>query len=92
MENILIISVLCCLTTLAHCYTYTLTTSGTSIVRNDGAVIPVSPTNADYQAYLAWVAAGNTPQSRSVCHGRPNGISNVLDGLIQMAEAAGAIQ
>ncbi len=27
----------------------------------DGAVIPTDPRNADYRAYLAWIAAGNTP-------------------------------
>ena len=41
-------------------YTYALT-SGTSILRNDGASIPPDPMNSDYAQYLAWVAAGNTP-------------------------------
>jgi hypothetical protein len=27
----------------------------------DGAVIPFSDDNTDYQAYLKWVAEGNTP-------------------------------
>lgn len=42
-------------------YTYSLIYNSTSILRNDGAVIPADPGNTDYKAYLAWVAAGNTP-------------------------------
>ena len=33
----------------------------TSVRRSDGWAIPFDPANTDYQAYLEWVAAGNTP-------------------------------
>lgn len=41
--------------------TYTLTLNS-SITRDaDGAAIPADEANTDYQAYLAWLAEGNTP-------------------------------
>jgi hypothetical protein len=34
-----------------------------SVIRlKDGACIPFSLDNTDYQEYLEWVAAGNTPE------------------------------
>jgi hypothetical protein len=35
----------------------------TYVMRDDGAYIPLDESNRDFQDYLAWVAAGNTPNS-----------------------------
>jgi hypothetical protein len=40
----------------------TLTKNINSVLRTtDNATIPFDPANTDYQEYLKWVSAGNTP-------------------------------
>ena len=42
---------------------YKLLPLGGSVKRlADNAYIPFDPANTDYQAYLKWVAEGNTPE------------------------------
>jgi len=39
----------------------TLANTAQPILRSDGAYIPPDPDNVDFQSYLAWLAAGQTP-------------------------------
>ena len=41
---------------------YKLMTKEGVIRTSDGAHIPFDPANTDYQQYLSWLEAGNTPQ------------------------------
>ena len=41
---------------------YQLTTGNTIIRTADNAFIPPDHANTDYQAYLAWLEEGNTPE------------------------------
>ena len=41
---------------------YQLTTGNAILRLTDNAFIPPDPANTDYQAYLAWLEAGNTPE------------------------------
>ena len=40
---------------------YKLTKENLCVVKDGIMAIPFNPDNADYQAYLAWLAEGNTP-------------------------------
>jgi hypothetical protein len=62
--------------------TYQLTT-GTSILRlADSAFIPPDPANTDYQAYLAWLDEGNTPEPAPAPPPPPPSYTDFWDALL----------
>jgi len=42
-------------------YEYFLVPNSSTVLRSDGAYIPLVPLNTDYQAYMQWLSAGNIP-------------------------------
>ena len=71
-------------------------TEATSIVRTtDNACIPFDPNNTDYQAYLKWLAEGNTPEPADIppivipdISMRQARLALLADGLLDDIEAA----
>ena len=41
---------------------YKLTKENNSVIKDVVVGIPLDPANTDYQAYLEWIAEGNTPE------------------------------
>ena len=41
---------------------YKLTKENNSVIKDGVVGIPLDPANTDYQAYLEWIAEGNTPE------------------------------
>lgn len=59
-------------------------TSSTEIERiADGAIIPADADNADYAAYLAWLADGNTPEPYEVPEPSPAELIASMQAAVQ---------
>jgi hypothetical protein len=79
---------------------YQLTASDTIIRLADNAFIPNDPANVDFQAYAAWLAAGNVPDPYvAPVPPLPEQISDrqffqqlALSGIITTAEALAAVK
>lgn len=62
---------------------YQLTGTDLIVRTSDGAYIPPDLRNRDYEAYLAWVAAGNTPDPAPVVSPPPNLLGQARAALAQ---------
>lgn len=62
--------------------------SSQSVLRDDGARIPINEKNKDYQEYLAWVEAGNTPDAADVV---PDVVSILADSPIIIGDGSDEI-
>ena len=60
-----------------------------SIIREDGACIPLDLANKDYQQYLAWLSQGNTPLPADIQSQEPTPQSTTpeLDAINQQLQA-----
>lgn len=71
---------------------YTLNNISSSVIRNsDGACIPSDPRNTDYQKYIAWVSAGNTPTDAPIIEATPTSADLTVDALAILLTTKGVI-
>lgn len=57
----------------------------------DQAIIPADPRNRDYEAYLAWVAAGNTPDPAPAASPPPPNLLGQARAALALGNTASAL-